>query len=220
MNIHNPNINHHNSTWVSEDVTKLISMTLDGCSTREIANALGTTRNAVIGKQTRLQSYGVLPKRPKHVAAPKPYVKKRGPPFDWTRARIETLKSMWAEGHTGASIARALGTSRDSVMGTIHRLGINRCLQDGSAPRRGVAKALPTLARPARAAINATIPGPGIPIEDRMGLTGRCKFGLWSINDYPPLESKLVCGQPSLPGESWCAHCYQIVYPPKIKRAA
>jgi len=225
MNIHNPEIDHGNVTWDNEDATKLVSMTLDGCSAREIANAIGTTRNAVIGKQARLQARGVLPKRPKEAITKDPKPKKRKPRFDWSRANIKTLKSMWADGHTAASIATALGASRDSVLGVIHRLGINRILGDEADKRLAEPVAMPARSHtppPSRASssINAAMPGPGIPIEGLLGKTGRCKFGLWGVRDYPALESKLVCGRPSLPGKSWCEHCHQIVYPPKIKRAA
>ena len=45
--------------------------------------------------------------------------------MSWTDIRIEKLKTLWGQGHTAAQIVDILGsTSRGSVMGKLHRLGL------------------------------------------------------------------------------------------------
>ena len=45
--------------------------------------------------------------------------------MSWTDERIETLKTMWAEGATASQIAEKLGdVSRNAVIGKAHRLGL------------------------------------------------------------------------------------------------
>jgi len=44
------------------------------------------------------------------------------PQSTWTNERIETLKTMWAEGHHTLKIAEAIGVSRGAVIGKAHRL--------------------------------------------------------------------------------------------------
>jgi hypothetical protein len=40
----------------------------------------------------------------------------------WTEEEIESLRQLWAKGHTGAEIASMLGKSRNAVMGRISRM--------------------------------------------------------------------------------------------------
>ena len=40
----------------------------------------------------------------------------------WTEEEIESLRQLWAKGHTGAEIANMLGKSRNAVMGRISRM--------------------------------------------------------------------------------------------------
>src|SRR6476619_1026331 len=45
--------------------------------------------------------------------------------MSWTEERIERLKAMWTEGATASQIADELGgVSRNAVIGTAHRLGL------------------------------------------------------------------------------------------------
>jgi GcrA cell cycle regulator len=45
---------------------------------------------------------------------------------NWTEARVETLKALWAEGLTASQVAKKLGggTTRNSVLSKVHRLGL------------------------------------------------------------------------------------------------
>lgn len=66
--------------------------------------------------------------------------------FNWTPQAIEILKSMDAEGHSAAAIARALGggVSRNAVIGKIARLG----LRNGRPHRKPQSWARPAFAGP------------------------------------------------------------------------
>lgn len=46
--------------WSDDDVTKLCRMYFAGCSAQQIADVLGVTRNAIIGKTNRLRADGLL----------------------------------------------------------------------------------------------------------------------------------------------------------------
>jgi GcrA cell cycle regulator len=42
--------------------------------------------------------------------------------MSWTDERTEILRTMWAAGSSGGDIARVLGTTRNAVIGKVHRL--------------------------------------------------------------------------------------------------
>lgn len=42
----------------------------------------------------------------------------------WLPQAIDTLRTLWAEGHATGEIARRLGTSKNSIVGKAHRLGL------------------------------------------------------------------------------------------------
>jgi hypothetical protein len=44
-------------------------------------------------------------------------------PTPWTKEAIANAKSMWASGHSAVAIAKALGFTRNAVLGKIHREG-------------------------------------------------------------------------------------------------
>lgn len=48
--------------------------------------------------------------------------------FNWTPDRVETLKTLWAEGQSCSQIARhfGCGLSRNAVIGKVHQLGLER----------------------------------------------------------------------------------------------
>ena len=46
--------------------------------------------------------------------------------MNWTDDRVQQLKILWAEGHSASEIADRLGqTTRNSVIGKVHRLGLS-----------------------------------------------------------------------------------------------
>ena len=44
--------------------------------------------------------------------------------FDWTETRLTTLCTLWAAGVPSSQIGRALGCTKNVVIGKVHRLGL------------------------------------------------------------------------------------------------
>jgi GcrA cell cycle regulator len=42
----------------------------------------------------------------------------------WTDAKIDDLKSLWTSGDSASVIASQMGTTRNAVLGKVHRLGL------------------------------------------------------------------------------------------------
>jgi len=61
--------------------------------------------------------------------------------IDWTEETVARLRAFWQDGHSTAEIGRRVGTSKNSVVGKAHRLGLPprpspiRGKGTGSAPR-------------------------------------------------------------------------------------
>ena len=49
----------------------------------------------------------------------------KGYGMSWTKERIEQLRQMWDEGKSTGEIGKALGVSKNAVVGKAHRLGLN-----------------------------------------------------------------------------------------------
>src|SRR3974390_1797589 len=58
--------------------------------------------------------------------------------MSWTDERVETLKKIWAYGHSASRIAAELGgITRNAVIGKVHRLGLSgRAKSPSSAATR------------------------------------------------------------------------------------
>jgi hypothetical protein len=44
-----------------------------------------------------------------------------------------------------------------------------------------------------------------------------CQMPLW--DDATPVLDRMVCGEPPMPGHSWCRQCSRLVYQPREKKA-
>ncbi|MBS7698589.1 GcrA family cell cycle regulator [Chelatococcus sp. YT9] len=84
MNVHATGFANDKAIWSDATVEVLISMLAAGRSSRDIASAIGTTRNAVIGKANRLRAQGLVPtyerspaQKPGGVASPRSREKKK-----------------------------------------------------------------------------------------------------------------------------------------------
>ena len=147
--------------------------------------------------------------------------------FAWTDDRVETLKTLWAEGHSCSQIARQFGCglSRNAVIGKVHRLGL---------PGRSVAKLMVRDARMPRAA-RAIVPGhvaPAIvkpvplpPVEP--ALTGAeptlpdltrtaCR---WPVGEADGWQQQF-CGAPRDGGSSYCAFHARKAINPQPRKAS
>lgn len=46
------------------------------------------------------------------------------PSTDWTFETIQTLRTLWAKGHSTAEIGRRMGLSKNAIVGKAHRLNL------------------------------------------------------------------------------------------------
>ena len=145
----------------------------------------------------------------------------------WDDARIERLKYLWADGCTASEIAARLGnTTRNAVIGKVHRLGLagRKAVPRRPAlyrPARHDSTLLYTIPRPPKpsqinCAVKATVAkyvaGPlgGVPFADLEH--GMCKFPLGGIHDKP----ERFCGASILRTATrtypYCAECAAKAY--------
>jgi GcrA cell cycle regulator len=83
--------------------------------------------------------------------------------MSWTDDRLQRLKTLWAEGQSASAIADRLGhTTRNAVVGKVHRLGLagRPNTQRPRQPRRSTAPR-----RPRRRAISVSRPGHAAIVE-------------------------------------------------------
>jgi GcrA cell cycle regulator len=79
--------------------------------------------------------------------------------MSWTDERIETLKKLWADGHSASQIAAELGgITRNAVIGKVHRLGLSGRAKSPSsaAPRPRKQRSASHMLRVARLSVRGT----------------------------------------------------------------
>lgn len=155
----------------------------------------------------------------------------------WPGWAIEEILKLWERGLSAGDIAIELGTrgfktTRNAVIGKLHRMGKTKADQNGGrskparvqtrkpkpAPYAGAPKARSTPfranAKPTPAPAVETIPeGPGIPWIE--AADDACK---WPTNENPPM----VCGAKAIKGKPYCEHHASIgrqVAKPRVKVA-
>jgi GcrA cell cycle regulator len=79
--------------------------------------------------------------------------------FEWTPARVQSLREAWAAGFSAAVIAHALGVGRGSIIGKARRLGLAR-RATGKRPRQVAAAPRPAKRAPVRSKPAALRPKP------------------------------------------------------------
>lgn len=96
-------------TWTTEQVERLKALHAEGLSASAIGDRLGMTRNAVIGKCSRLglNRNGV-------------------PPIVWTDERNALLHRMFVDNKCNRDIAQEIGCSQDAVKRRAKKLGLKR----------------------------------------------------------------------------------------------
>lgn len=151
----------------------------------------------------------------------------------WTEERVELLKTLWAEGLSAAQIANKMGgVTRNAVIGKVHRLGLSGRATPAK-PQRGriaaperreeqpAAPAAPRLqaskpATPEPEFIAPLVLDTGDPTTVSTIKNNMCK---WPIGD-PAKDDFHFCGQPALPGKSYCAyHAHMAFQPPQARRS-
>ena len=153
--------------------------------------------------------------------------------MSWTDERVETLKKLWAEGHSASQIAAELGgVTRNAVIGKVHRLGLaGRAKSPSSAaPRPRKPRAPSHLMRVPRTSMRGNTalahaydldiePEPElvdnvIPLGQRRSLLElteeTCR---WPIGD-PGTPDFFFCGGPTITSLPYCAYHSRVAYQP------
>jgi GcrA cell cycle regulator len=137
---------------------------------------------------------------------------------NWTDERVETLKSLWAQGLSASQVASRLGNvTRNAVIGKVHRLGLaGRATASRIRPaRRGRVSRLPL--RPTRLQFHARRNLAPKPVAALASQTAALQIAPTFAPEPPePLGivlldlSETMCrwpiGDPSMPGFSFCGH--------------
>lgn len=141
----------------------------------------------------------------------------------WTDEQIEELKHLWEKGLTTGEIGKALGVSKNAVVGKAHRLGLN---SRPSPIRRGDDEAT----APAATGNNAPAPeqkdaAPAEPKKTAKAAVKKTaeKKKLFTVNDltagscrWPIGDPKdgdfHFCGKEALPDKPYCAEHAAIAY--------
>ena len=141
----------------------------------------------------------------------------------WTEERWETAKKLWVRGYSGSAIAAEIGATRSAVLARLNRAGFRRA--SDTVPRNRSLKARADRARARRAKQAAEAPKrvllpviavaplpPDPPIVPKKSFAelepGDCRFG---VGD-PRHPNFGFCGNPVVPGLSWCSGCARLVF--------
>lgn len=169
------------SPWPARD-EELRALWIDGRSGSQIAQAMGLTKNQIIGRAHRIK----LPARSSPIAGQctRPAAPKR-----WTEPQIERLKELWAANVSERGMREKLGMGAQAIATMAKRLGL---------PARDVS-----------AIISASMqraPRYAGPVE--LSATAKCQW----IEGEPSADDACKCGRPALVGRSWCPDHFARVY--------
>jgi len=126
----------------------------------------------------------------------------------WTPERIATVTRLWNEGLTTAEIGRAIGMSKNAVVGKAHRLQLPprpspiRQGKSASSPKRMTNGRKPS---PVAVVPQARPRAPAAPVT--LG-SASCK---WPIG-HPDEPSFHFCGERALLGKPYCLAHYRRAY--------
>lgn len=147
--------------------------------------------------------------------------------FPWTEELIDLAKTMWMEGKSAGVIADRLGTSRNSVIGKLHRLNITNATRGVKAYRpadervrsvrksRAAAKAAknPKPVPPPRKAPTMLKPD-SPPATGNKGLLDlRARDCRWPVGAATGADQRF-CAAPVEDGP-YCPHCSRLAYAPR-----
>jgi hypothetical protein len=182
--------------WTDSETAVLKDLTARGYSAGQIAPLVGHSRNAVIGKWTRMGGA----------------VQARSPHSSWDDDNLKILRKMWIAGYPASQIADKLGLSLGAVQHKLLRI-------QGTSKRRfykqihvmplAKHKKLPTK-RPKPAA-----PPIGPTVTFRGHKDSQCKY----IDGDPKGADTLFCANDRLDGFSYCAGHAIMCYEPRARRS-
>ncbi|HWL06752.1 MAG TPA: GcrA family cell cycle regulator [Xanthobacteraceae bacterium] len=146
--------------------------------------------------------------------------------IEWTEERVDLVKRRWSEGATGSQIATEIGTTRNSIIGKINRLGLRRTAPRENLNKGGGAyqqrnrnrkpKAAPAILTVIGKPKAAPMPkGAKPPVVRAPAKSLRLTFA-----DLEPRTCRFpegdgpffFCGQPTKPGKSYCPSCEANAY--------
>ena len=163
------------------------------------------------------------------------------PHTPWTEMRVTILRNLWAEGLSASQIAGRLGgTSRNAVIGKVHRLGLAgrattsrrrnriahlplrptrvlRCKNQGNTALKPVfvPEERPAVALTVVPSVVREMEVPAVLRVDLLDLREcMCR---WPIGD-PQDESFHFCGRNKGNGISYCDHHAQVAFQPASRR--
>lgn len=198
--------------WTPEEIERLRSLAATGQSGREIADALGTTRGAVIGKASR--SGIKLSGAGKFVST-------------WSSEDDAKLRRLLADGCTDSEVAKAMMRTPEAVRGRRERLGlpINRVKKQQAVtpePAKETAFCFADKVRLARKRSMEGFAGPKFLVPPPVSTGGErrltlmemephhCRYPLWT-GRFDAYASH-YCGQRNVVGRAWCAEHVAIVF--------
>jgi len=138
--------------------------------------------------------------------------------FLWTDDRIEALSRMWLEeGLSASQIGARLGTSRNSVIGKVHRLGLR--LRPAEVRKRKTealfGNYILSAIKPPRHLPETIAPRASrCDLHDLEPFDRKCRY---PHGDAPPYA---FCGGDAIPGSSYCLAHLQACYTNPPPRAA
>lgn len=151
----------------------------------------------------------------------------------WSQERTDTLKKLWADGHSGSAIARRLGgVTRNAVIGKVHRLGLPLRVRPAKNERKRRHRVYVPRPKPvpttAYARMLATMPKEeiaapyvelDIPLKERQTIETLEKHHCrWPIGD-PQHADFHFCGKQKVAGLSYCEfHARRAYAPPAVRR--
>jgi GcrA cell cycle regulator len=137
--------------------------------------------------------------------------------FVWDDATNARLGELHRLGHSASEIGRLMGTTKNSIIGKVRRLGLSSC----DNARLKLNKAMP---KP------VVVPARPMPVEASKPVLAR-KSALVSFGDLEPHHCKFpigdpredafgFCGQQRVPGRPYCECCTQRSVQPREPRVS
>ncbi|PZW47018.1 GcrA cell cycle regulator [Humitalea rosea] len=139
--------------------------------------------------------------------------------MDWSAEAIETLKALWAEGHSTAEIGRRMGVSKNAIVGKAHRLalparpspirrdGVSQPITSGRAlftpPAQPAPQARPAASEPVAPRAMAAPRPAAAPARAPVAVAPQPS----SLRAFPRVSSRTCCwpiGEPGTSGFHFC----------------
>ena len=135
--------------------------------------------------------------------------------IEWTKEKIDKLRAMWAAGCTAMTIAKALGTTKNSIIGKKTRLGFVRAgqPQPQPPPPPPIVKAPPKRKKRSFKVVYKRPPQPKPLVKLKLR---ECRY---AVNQAELGGVHLFCAKPTEINKKYCKVHYAIVTRPFPKRA-